>query len=106
MTLAEVFEQVQLQLPLPPDLALRGEVTGLAYDSRQVQAGNLFFAFPGARADGRAFAEDALRRGAIAAVSESPKPEGFAGPWIQVAHGRHALATAARNFYRHPDERI
>ena len=30
----------------------------------------------------------------------------FPAPWIEVEHGRHALALAARNFYRHPDERI
>jgi UDP-N-acetylmuramoyl-L-alanyl-D-glutamate--2,6-diaminopimelate ligase len=27
-------------------------------------------------------------------------------PWIEVEHGRHALAVAARNFYRKPDERV
>src|SRR5262249_14289156 len=33
-------------------------------------------------------------------------PDGFPGPWIQVEHGRQALAVAARNFYGRPDERI
>ena len=28
------------------------------------------------------------------------------GHWIQVAHGRQALATAAGNFYNHPDRRL
>jgi len=35
-----------------------------------------------------------------------PAPQGFQGSWIEVEHGRQALALAARNFYRCPDERI
>jgi len=66
----------------------------------------LFFAFPGSRADGRKFADDAVLRGACAIVSESPRPEGTEYPWIEVEHGRQALAGAARNFYRQPDERV
>jgi UDP-N-acetylmuramoyl-L-alanyl-D-glutamate--2,6-diaminopimelate ligase len=81
-------------------------VGGLAYDSRRVQPGDLFFAFPGSRADGRQFAQDALARGAAAVVSESPAPPELAARWLQVKHGRRALAVVARNFYGKPDERI
>ena len=81
-------------------------IQGIEYDSRRVGKDFLFVAFPGARADGRAFAQEAMSRGALAVMSESPKPEGFDGPWIQVDHGRHALATTARNFYGAPDERV
>ena len=105
MTLSDILAGVRLAAPLPPALAAL-EVAGLDYDSRRVSPGWLFFAFPGSRADGRAFAEDALRRGALAVVSESPAPENFAAPWIQVEHGRRALALAARNFYLRPDLRI
>ena len=56
--------------------------------------------------DGRQFAQTAVDRGACAVVSELPRPDGFAAPWIEVEHGRRALAIAARNFYAHPDERI
>ena len=31
-------------------------------------------------------------------VSESPAPEGFAAPWLQVAHGRQAFALHRRTF--------
>ena len=34
------------------------------------------------------------------------RPWRFSGPWLQVAHGREALARASRNFYEQPDERI
>jgi UDP-N-acetylmuramoyl-L-alanyl-D-glutamate--2,6-diaminopimelate ligase len=39
-------------------------------------------------------------------ISDLPRPEGWQKPWIEVEHGRRALATAARRFYRAPDERI
>ncbi len=74
-------------------------ITGLEYDSRRVTLGNGFFAFPGARADGREFAAAAMARGAAAVFSESPAPSGFGGPWITVAHGRHALALMSRCLY-------
>ena len=105
MKLGEVFAGVSLRAELPEDLA-QLQVKGLEYDSRKVAAGFLFFAFQGQHADGRRFAEDAVRRGAVAVVSDSSRPDSFSGAWIEVEHGRRALALAARNFYGKPDERI
>jgi UDP-N-acetylmuramoyl-L-alanyl-D-glutamate--2,6-diaminopimelate ligase len=107
MTAQQVLAGVSLKSTLPPELA-SAPVGGLAYDSRQSGPGFLFFAFPGAKADGRAFAQAAADRGAIAIVSELPRPEGFSGsvPWIVASHGRQALALAGRNFYSNPDEKI
>jgi UDP-N-acetylmuramoyl-L-alanyl-D-glutamate--2,6-diaminopimelate ligase len=90
---------------IPPALA-QLEISQLAYDSRLVQPGALFFAFPGARADGRQFAAQAAQQGARAIASELPPPGGFAGPWIELTHGRKALATAAKRFYQAPDEQL
>jgi UDP-N-acetylmuramoyl-L-alanyl-D-glutamate--2,6-diaminopimelate ligase len=105
MTVASVLEKAGVLEALEPGLALL-HVSGLAYDSRLAVEGNLFFAFPGARADGRRFAADAIARGALAVVSESPRPADFAGSWIQVAHGRKALAAASKTFFGAPDERL
>ena len=108
MKLSELLAGVTLREALTPELAGL-EVTGLEYDSRRVGKGFVFFAFAGSRVDGGQFAQDALAKGAVAIVSELPKPAEFAGAggaWIHVEHGRHALATAARNFYQHPDERV
>ena len=105
MKLSELLAGVALREALAPALADL-DVTGVEYDSRRVEKGFVFFAFPGARVDGRQFAQDATARGAIAVVSDLPVPAGFTGPWIEVEHGRIALAVAARNFYRHPDERV
>jgi UDP-N-acetylmuramoyl-L-alanyl-D-glutamate--2,6-diaminopimelate ligase len=105
MNLGEILSGVRLKQPLAPELG-RLEVAGLEYDSRRVAAGYVFFAFPGSRADGRQFAADAKNRGAVVVLSESPRPEDYDGAWIQVGHGRQALALASRNFYRRPDERL
>ena len=105
MTLDQILAGVRLKAALPAELGRR-QVTGLDYDSRRVEAGFLFSAFAGARADGRKFAQAAIASGAIGVVSELPSPEGFQGTWIQVEHGRQALALASRNFYGHPDERL
>ena len=103
MKLGEILSGVRLRQPLTPELAAL-PVEGLEYDSRRVGKGYLFFAFPGSRADGRQFAADALARGAVAVASESESPGGV--PWIEVEHGRQALAMASRNFYHRPDERL
>ena len=105
MILGEILPGGRLKQPLAPALAT-AEVAGIEYDSRRVHAGDLFFAFPGARADGRRFAQDALSRGALAVVADTPAPEELAARWIEVDHGRQTLAVAARNFYRKPDERL
>ena len=44
-------------------------ICGLTADSREVRPGYLFMAVPGARADGRAFIQDALARGARAILA-------------------------------------
>ncbi len=104
-TVAEVLNGILLKSELPVAIASE-PVAGLAYDSRNVEKGWVFFAFPGKHVDGGAFAQQALERGALAIVSESPQPADFGGPWLQVEHGRRALAIAARNFFDRPDERI
>ncbi len=106
-TVESVLRGAELRSRQPLAAGL-GSVTvqNLEYDSRRVTPGTLFFAFPGAKVDGRAFAADAMSRGAVAVVSELPAPQGFAGPWIEVAHGRRALAAAAKNFFGAPDETL
>ena len=105
MNLGEILTGVALIGPLAPELA-QTPVSAIEYDSRRVTEHSLFFAFPGSKTDGRQFAADALARGAIAVVSESPAPPELAGRWIQVAHGRQTLSLAARNFFGRPDERL
>ncbi|MBE0660548.1 MAG: UDP-N-acetylmuramoyl-L-alanyl-D-glutamate--2,6-diaminopimelate ligase [Bryobacteraceae bacterium] len=100
-TLGELFPAP----PLPQEIRTLA-VSGLEYDSRKVQPGSVFFAFTGSRQDGRAFAVQAVERGASVVVSESVAPDGFPATWIQVPHGRRALAEMARRFFDCPDLKI
>ena len=74
MTLAGVLEGVRLRGVLDRQWA-EMTVEGLEYDSRKVEKDTLFFAFAGARVDGRQFAREAVARGACAVVSELPAAE-------------------------------
>ncbi len=103
--LNRVLEGVPLLSSVPQGL-LDADVGGLAYDSRKVGPGYLFFAFAGAKTDGAQFTNSALEKGALAVVSDRPSFGGFHGAWLQVAHGRQALASVSRNFFEKPDERI
>ncbi len=87
------------------DLLAR-EITFLAYDSRRVEAGSLFFAIRGEKADGHDFVRHALERGAVAVASQRPAPPELAGCWIRVPNARRALAEAARTFYGDPASRL
>lgn len=82
------------------------EVAGLQYDSRKVETGEAFFAFPGERVDGHAFVPKALAAGAAAIVSERQAPDGMESRWARVGHGRRALAHAALRFYDRPDRSL
>ncbi len=109
MSLAGVLKGAQVRGEVPRKWQ-ELEVRNLEYDSRKVEKDTLFFAFQGARVDGRQFAREALVRGACAVVSELPPAQDMGAsaalPWIQVEHGRKALAIASRNLYGRPDERL
>lgn len=82
------------------------EIASLAYDSRRVKAGSLFFAIQGEKADGHDFIGPALERGAVAIVSERAAPVDLASRWVRVPKIRRALATASRVFCSEPDSRL
>jgi UDP-N-acetylmuramoyl-L-alanyl-D-glutamate--2,6-diaminopimelate ligase len=80
------------------------EVTGLAYDSREVAPGDLFFCVSGFQSDGHRFAPEAVRAGAAALVVE--RPLGLGVPEVLVASARAAMAPAAARFYGDPARRL
>lgn len=92
------------------DTEVRGDpgvgVTGLAYDSRRVRHGDLFVAVHGTKVDGSRFIHDALERGAIAVITESPIQNHTQVPFIRVPNSRAALATISANFFEHPSRRL
>jgi UDP-N-acetylmuramoyl-L-alanyl-D-glutamate--2,6-diaminopimelate ligase len=99
--LTAVFEDVETTLPASVGNV---EIRQVACDSRKVLPGALFFALHGAKADGNAFIQDAIKRGAVAIASEESSsgtiPAGVA--WINVRDARKALAITAANFLGSP----
>jgi len=82
-------------------------VSGLEYDSRRVKPGDAFIAMRGESSDGNRFIERAIAAGAVAIVSDSANETPRAGvAWVQVPHGRRALARISANFYKRPGERM
>ncbi|MDD5302082.1 MAG: UDP-N-acetylmuramoyl-L-alanyl-D-glutamate--2,6-diaminopimelate ligase [Elusimicrobia bacterium] len=81
------------------------QIAGLRHDSREVVAGDLFFAMPGAKTDGNRHAKEALDNGAVAVVSElepPPPPAVMRGTWVQVSDVAGAMAGISDEFYGHP----
>jgi UDP-N-acetylmuramoyl-L-alanyl-D-glutamate--2,6-diaminopimelate ligase len=76
------------------------DVTALAYDSRAVATGTLFFCVPGLRSDGHDFAPAAVRAGAAALVVE--RPLGLGVPEVLVASTRAAMGPVAARFCGDP----
>ncbi len=74
-------------------------VSGVQFDSRRVQAGDLFVAVRGFKTDGHRYLPVAHEKGALAAVVEEISPE-VPLPQIQVKNARRVLAYLGANFYR------
>jgi UDP-N-acetylmuramoyl-L-alanyl-D-glutamate--2,6-diaminopimelate ligase len=80
------------------------EISGLAYDSRAVLPGSLFFCVSGFRSDGHEFAAAAVAAGAAALVVE--RPLGLGVPELQVDSARRAMAPLAARFFGSPAEEL
>ncbi|MBN2684694.1 MAG: UDP-N-acetylmuramoyl-L-alanyl-D-glutamate--2,6-diaminopimelate ligase [Pontiellaceae bacterium] len=96
MRLSELLKSVEVLGVLGDE---KVEVTGVAYDSRQVTPGCLFIAVPGEHVDGADFVSDAVSRGAVAIVSECSFDPGSGVALVQVTCARRALAGLANAFY-------
>ena len=82
------------------------EIEGLTEDSRRVEEGWLFAAFPGTKVDGRKFVEEAVRHGAVAILSSDKieVPVGHKVAVLQADNPRRTLAKMAAKFYgRQPE---
>jgi UDP-N-acetylmuramoyl-L-alanyl-D-glutamate--2,6-diaminopimelate ligase len=74
-------------------------INNVAYDSRKVVDESLFVAIHGYSTDGHHYLEEAVNRGAVAAIVEKENPE-ITIPQYRVEDSRKALASIASKFYR------
>ena len=91
-------------------ISLRGNlinpIYSLCIDSRKVVPGCLFFAIDGQHTNGSFYVEEAIDRGAIAVITDSPLPKHYPVPFIQVQNVREQLSKVSRRFYNHPDQKL
>ena len=101
MKLGEVARVLGAELASPSEHLVVG---GLAYDSRLVTPGTIFFCVEGEVADGHDFAGPAAKAGAVALVVhrliDLPLPS------LLVEDTRKAMAQAAAYFYGHPSKEV
>jgi len=92
-------------------------VSGVSCHSKQVRPGDVFIALEGASADGHAFIEEAISRGAAAVVAQrlpATMTSGQRGaaassrpcPCIVVRDTHEALVVMATRFYGHPSRKL
>ncbi len=84
--------------------APRVEISSLAYDSRTVRPGALFFCVPGFTRDGHELAPQAVENGAVALAVE--RPLGLGVPEVTVPSVRAAMGPAAARFHGDPSAEL
>ncbi len=85
------------------------DITGMAYDSRNVSRGSLFIAIKGLRTDGHIYIKNAIGKGASAILAED-EPSGMTIPadipFLISTDTRKAVAQAAVNYFRNPSKEL
>ena len=79
-------------------------ISSLSHDSKNCESGSLFFCINGENFCGADFANEAIRNGAVAIVSEKEIAENI--PQIIVGSSRIAMSESARIFFDFPDRKI
>jgi UDP-N-acetylmuramoyl-L-alanyl-D-glutamate--2,6-diaminopimelate ligase len=104
LRLTELLRATAAAAPPPHD----PEIAGLTADSREVRPGYLFAALPGTRLDGRAFAADAVGRGAVAILTDRAEALALAPKYrervaiVVDANPQRCLARLAARFCGRP----
>ena len=80
------------------------EVSGISYNSKTTNKGEIFVCLKGEHTDGHAFAKMAVERGASVLFCE--KALDFDVPQILVESTRHQIAELAVSFYNSPSKNI
>jgi UDP-N-acetylmuramoyl-L-alanyl-D-glutamate--2,6-diaminopimelate ligase len=102
--LSEILQDVKVRsIQGPVDRMIRA----LRYDSRRVEANDVFFAWKGVKTDGHQYVAEVCDKGAAAVVLENP---GFAigrgSTFIEVESARRTMATMSATFFGRPDRAL
>ncbi len=103
MRLSELVRGLPVSGSIEGNIGIDPEVTGVAHDSRAVEPGDVFVALVGQRFDGRAFAEAAVAKGAVAVIGPASEARPDV-PWLVTDDPRGVLGPLAARAYGHPDQ--
>ena len=81
-------------------------ISGIQYDSRKVELGNLFIAVKGFQSDGHQYIRQAVDNGAIAVMISDEAYCSNEYPWILVDDCRLAMAEIGSAYYEHPSKKL
>ena len=81
-------------------------VNGLSIDSRTIEKGNLFVAIPGNNLDGHDYIQQAIKKGAVAVITNGRDVGTLPIPQIKVANPRRAASIIAAHYYDHPTRKL
>jgi len=97
MKLRELLEGLAV---LETNAGLDMEISGVSYDSRKTEPGDLFVAMAGYETDGHKYIPMAREKGAVCVLCQQ-RPEGEI-PYVLVSDSRAALARVGRSWYGDP----
>ena len=81
-------------------------VSGLSTHSKNVKKGDLFIAIKGNASNGNDFVIEAINRGAVAVVTDSPRISVDEVPIFNVKNSRKALSRIASEYYDNPSRKM
>ena len=97
---------VRVRELIPGESVVDPVITDVAFDSRRVVAGSMFFCSPGDRVDGHEFAATAVAAGAVALVVERKLDNVGDAVQIVVDHTRPAMAHLSSAFFGYPSREL
>ena len=101
MILSELLQGITI---LEATASLDMEITGVSYDSRKTQPGDLFVAITGYATDGHLFIPMAASKGASVVLCEQIPETDI--PYVRIAATRPALAVVGANWFGHPADKM
>lgn len=85
---------------------LQQEISGIAFNSKDVRKGNIFVCITGFSVDGHDMVDEAIDKGASVIIIEKDVQVSRDVTILKVSNTRNALAKIAANFYEHPTDNI
>ena len=101
MKLSEILSELEI---VSATADMDTEISGVSYDSRRTEPGDLFVAVKGFSSDGHRFIPAAMGKGAAAVLCEDIPADGT--PYVQIRDCRLGLALASRRFFGEPAQEM